>query len=141
MAKAKQRQPSRRAITRRRNMARSKRRETPLGRLSTDGASSPRNISRRLLWLAIEWRLEAPPKIGRSPSDALADYCRHHRISFDWMLTGCPADLKKMIDWRREREASVCSTERIGAIYAQLTPERQAIVTAEIQRILAERDR
>src|SRR3954471_20071177 len=103
MAKAKQK-PSRltirrRIITRRRNMA--KRRESPIGRLSEDGASSPRNIRRWLSWLAIEWHLEAPPKIGRGPSEALADYCTRHRISFDWMLGGCLKGLKRMVDERR----------------------------------------
>lgn len=97
----------RRRITQRRNMA--KRRESPIGRLSEDRASSPRNISRRLSWIAIEWHLEAPPKIGRGPWEALADYCTRHRISFDWMLTGCPVDLKKMVDARRIRLAAVPS--------------------------------
>ncbi|WP_234685314.1 hypothetical protein [Bradyrhizobium monzae] len=84
--------------------------------------------------------MEAPPKIGRGPSEALADYCRRHRISFDWMLTGCPVDLKKMVDERCGREAAVLSTSSLFAKYAKLTPEHQAIMTAEIHRILAERD-
>lgn len=142
MAKAKQK-PSRltirrRIITRRRNLA--KRRESPIGRLSEDGASSSRNISRRLLWLAAEWHLEAPPKIGRRLPQAVGDYCIRHRISFDWMLTGCPVDLKKMIDDRRGRQAVAAEAANVAAAYAQLTPAQQAVVTIEIRRILAERD-
>ncbi|WLB24136.1 hypothetical protein [Bradyrhizobium japonicum] len=64
----------------------------------------------------------------------MADYCTHHRISFDWMLTGCPVDLKKMVDERRGREAAVLSTATLMAKYAQLTPEHQAIMTAEVHR-------
>ncbi|WP_426608966.1 hypothetical protein [Bradyrhizobium sp. McL0616] len=48
------------------------------------------------MWLAIESQLEAPPKVGRTTTEALSDYCRDNRISFDWMLTG----LKKMADAR-----------------------------------------
>lgn len=142
MAKAKQKQASRRAITRRRNAAKRLRieRKSAVGRLSTDGASSPRNISRRLMWLATEWRLGAPPKVGRDPSEALADYCRRHRISFDWMLTGCPVDLKKMMDERRGREAVAAQAANIAAAYADLSLEQKTIVSAEIRRILAERE-
>lgn len=84
MAKA-QKKPSSRAVTRRRNTARrlSKRRESAILRLSSDGASSPRNINRRLQWIAVEWKLDAPPKVGQTPSEDLAEYCLRHRISFD----------------------------------------------------------
>ncbi|MCK1337398.1 hypothetical protein IVB38_15500 [Bradyrhizobium sp. 38] len=141
MAKAKK-ESTGRTVTRRRNTARrlSKRRESPIGRLSTDGASSPRNINRRLQWLAVEWRLDAPPRVGRTLSEAVADYCQRHRISFDWMLGGCLIGLKKMVDERRGRETQMPTAEQIGARYAQLSPEDQAIVTAKIKRILAARD-
>ncbi|WP_426615784.1 hypothetical protein [Bradyrhizobium sp. McL0616] len=137
MAKAKQK-PSRRAMTRRRNVA--KRRETAEGRLNEDGASSSRHISRRLLWLAIEWHLEAPPKVGRSMSEALSDFCQDNRISFDWMLSGCLKGLKQMMDERRGRETMATQAANIAARYAQLSPAQQAIVSTEICRILAERD-
>ncbi|MET4018133.1 hypothetical protein [Bradyrhizobium sp. S3.2.12] len=141
MAKAKPSPSRRRAvITRRRNTARRKRRESPIGRLSTDGASSPRNINRRLQWLAVEWTLDSPPRVGRTPSEDLVEYCRRHRISFDWMLGGCLKGLKWMVDERRGREAQIPSAEGIAVRYAQLSPEDQAIVTAEIHRIMAERD-
>ncbi|MDH2343241.1 hypothetical protein [Bradyrhizobium sp. SSUT77] len=141
MTKAKQKLSRQRAvITRRRNAARRKRRESPIGRLSTDGASSPRNINRRLQWLAVEWMLDAPPKVVRSPSEALVGYCTRHGISFDWMLEGCLKGLKRMMDARRGRAAAVPSTAAMVAKYAQLSPEDQAIVTAEITRIMAERD-
>ncbi|MGY4409133.1 hypothetical protein ACVWW4_000869 [Bradyrhizobium sp. LB7.1] len=142
MANAKKK-PSSRAVARRRNTARrrSKRRESPIGRLSTDGASSPRNINRRLQWLAVEWKLDAPPTVSRTPSEDLVEYCRRHRISFDWMLGGCLIGLKRMVDDRRGRQTQPPSAEQIGARYAQLSPRDQAIVTAEIKRILAERDR
>ena len=60
----------------------------PAGRPSTtDGASGPRNINRRLLWLV---------------SEKLVDYCSRHRISFNWRLDGRLKGLKKMIDERRD---------------------------------------
>ncbi|MET4242917.1 hypothetical protein [Bradyrhizobium sp. RT10b] len=63
------------------------RRQSPAGRPSTtDGASGPRNINRRLLWLV---------------SEKLVDYCSRHRISFNWRLDGRLKGLKKMIDERR----------------------------------------
>lgn len=141
MAKAKQK-PSQRTITRRRNASRrlAKRRQSPLGRLISDGASTARNINRRLLWLANEWRLEAPPKVGNTVSEELAGYCGKHHINFDWMLDGCLNGLKQMTDDRRGRDRAAQSTAAILAKYAQLTPEHQAIVTAELHRMLAERD-
>lgn len=48
--------------------------------------------------------------------------------------------LKKMVDERRGRETQLRSAEQIAARYAQLSPEDQAIVTAEIKRIIGERD-
>ncbi|MCK1306696.1 hypothetical protein [Bradyrhizobium sp. 145] len=45
-----------------------------------------------------------------------------------------------MVDERRSRETQLQSAEQIAATCAQLSPEDQAIVTAEIKRIIGERD-
>ncbi|SCB32251.1 hypothetical protein GA0061099_1004759 [Bradyrhizobium yuanmingense] len=103
------------------------------GRLDADGASSAQNNNRRLLWLAIEWGLERAPKVGAE----LCDYCRKHGINVDWILDGDLRGLKRMIDERRGHQRD---ERALLARYAQLTPEHQLIVTAEINRILAERD-
>jgi len=79
--------------------------------------------------------------VGRAASEEVAEYCSRHNISFDWMLGGCLKGLKKMTDERRGQEAAASlSTARFLAKYAGLTPEHKAIVTAEIHRILAERN-
>ena len=96
--------------------------------------------SRREASLAIEWGLERARRVGRTCSEELADYCRRHGISFDWMLVGCLKGLKKMTDERRAREAVATRAANIAAKYARLTPEHQAIVSAELRRLLAERD-
>ncbi|MCK1287088.1 hypothetical protein IVB41_24575 [Bradyrhizobium sp. 44] len=115
-------------------------RESALGRLISDGASSSRQISRRLQWLAAEWGIEAPPKVGRTMSEKLTAYCKRHGISFDWMLDGSLAVLKKMVDERRRQEALALPAAVIVARYQQLDPEQKAEVTAEIYRIMAEHD-
>ena len=56
------------------------------------------------------------------------------------MLVGCLKGLKKMTDERRAREAVATQAANIAAKYARLTPEHQAIVSAELRRLLAERD-
>ncbi|MEY9588752.1 hypothetical protein ABIA06_001043 [Bradyrhizobium yuanmingense] len=138
-AVAKEKPITRAGITRRRNAAKRRRLRfrTPLGRLDADGASSAQNNNRCLLWLAIEWGLERAPKVGPAPSAELCDYCRKHGINVDWILDGDLRGLKRMIDERRGHQRD---ERALLARYAQLTPEHQLIVTAEINRILAERD-
>ncbi|HEV2156366.1 hypothetical protein [Bradyrhizobium sp.] len=138
MATSKQK-PSRRAITRRRNAARrlQKSRETPLGRLGSDGASSPRNINRRLLWLAIEIGLEAPPKVGRTMSGEFADYCMRHRINYDWMLDGCLKGLKQMMDERRGRTVALSPSSFTDKL-ARLSETERELVLKTIQEMLPE---
>lgn len=65
------------ARTRRRNAARrlTQRRKTPHGRLDADGASTNKNIYRRLQWLAHEWKIADPlPKVMQTPTKELADF-------------------------------------------------------------------
>jgi hypothetical protein len=45
-----------------------------------------------------------------------------------------------MMDERRGRETVATQAANIAAKYAQLSPAHQAILTAELSRILAERD-
>ena len=142
MAKAKRKQSTRRAINRRRKPARraSTRQETPHDRLTTDGAASPHNIQPPPAVDRERMGLDAPPKVGRAVSEDLARCCNRHRISYDWMLGGCLNGLKKMVDERRRRERAALSTAAMVAMYALLTPEHQAIFTAKLNRILAERN-
>lgn len=46
-----------------------------------------------------------------------------------------------MVDERRGRETVDAEATNIAAKYAQLSPENQAIFTAAVHRILAERDK
>jgi DNA-binding FrmR family transcriptional regulator len=71
----------------------------------------------RLLWLAIEW-----------------GWRRLQRF------TGSLRVLKDMMDERRGRETVATQAANIAAKYAQLSAAHQAILTAELSRILAERD-
>jgi hypothetical protein len=87
----------------------------------------------------LSWIAPAP-KVGRGPSEELASYCSRHHISFDWMLGGCLIGLKRMTDERRGREMELTRAKRFAATYAQLSPEDQAIITAKLRRIMAERD-
>jgi hypothetical protein len=130
MARARQKpgKPSRRAITRRRNAAKRLRRASPLGRLTTDGACSPQQIKRRLLWLAIEWQLDAPPKVGLSPSEELTDYCRRHGISFDWMLYGDLKGLQRMMNWRLGRAAAAAPASLRDKLASLSESEREIIL-------------
>jgi hypothetical protein len=49
-------------------------------------------------WLAIEWHLPRCPKIGRTMTHELADYCQTHGVSFDWLLSGDLKDLQRMME-------------------------------------------
>jgi hypothetical protein len=60
--------------------------------------------------------------VGRTPSEDLAEYCRRHRISFDWMLGGCLMDLKKMVDERRGRETQLRPPSRSQRDMLNLRP-------------------
>ncbi|WP_157785215.1 hypothetical protein [Bradyrhizobium yuanmingense] len=122
MPKATQNPLTRTGITRRRNAAKRRRLRlpTPLGRLDARGASSARNINRRLLWLAIEWGLERAPKVGQAPSRELCEYCRKHGINFDWLLDGNLKGLQAMMDARRGRMAAA-KLDSLGAKLARLS--------------------
>lgn len=120
-------------ITRRRNAA--KRRETAMGRLGEDGASSPEHINGRLLWIAIEWMLDAPPKVGRTPS--LADYCLRHRISFDRMLYGCLKGFRKMVEEPRSRTAAA-SPSSLSNKFARLSESERELLLKTVEQMLPE---
>lgn len=128
---------SRLARTRRRNAARrlTERQQTPFGRLSADGATSPSSINRRLLWLSSEWGLERAPKVGRTASEALSRYCKRHGISYDWMLCGDLKGLRAMMDGRRVR-VTAANPDRLRARLACLTEAERALVSKVVDHLL-----
>lgn len=88
MAKSKQK-PSSRAVTRRRKSARrlSKRRESPIDRLRTDGASSHATSTGACNGSRSSGSSMRRPGLAGPPSEDLAEYCRRHASA----STGCSA--------------------------------------------------
>jgi hypothetical protein len=131
---------TKRALTRRRNAAfrLAALRKTPRGRLRADGSCEPENIRRRLQWLAYERQIPEKdlPKVQCNLTDELSDFAEKHHISFDWLLGG---DLKGLHRMMGKPCAGVSTVERIMEKYGQLSPDRQRIVTEEVNRMLAER--
>ena len=72
-----------------------------LERLTGAGSSSPQQMSRRFVWLQEEWRLPPCPKIGRTMTTELLDYCKKHSVSLDWLLCGELKELRSMMDKRK----------------------------------------
>jgi hypothetical protein len=135
---------TKRALTRRSNGARRlvARRKTPLGRLHTNGSCKPEYVRRRLHWLAYERRIPEKdlPKVQCNPTDELLDFAEKYNISLDWLLRG---DLKGLHRMMGKPCAAVSMVERIMKLatekYGQLSPDRQRIITEEVNRMLAER--
>jgi hypothetical protein len=132
------------ALTRRRNGARrlAARRKTPLGRLQTDGSCKLENVRRRLHWLAYERQIPEKdlPKVQCNPTDEFFDFAEKYNVSLDWLLCG---DLKGLHRMMGKPCAGVSMVERIMKLvtekYGQLSPDRQRIVTEEVNRMLTER--
>ena len=116
-------------------------RNSPEGRLTAEGASSRKQIERRVLWLSHEWQLPRCPKIGRTMSKALREYVKAHGISYDWLLLGDLKGLQRMMQGRRERACGrPTQKDRIMASYHAMTPDQQRIIDDEVKRMLEERD-
>ncbi|MGV7215906.1 hypothetical protein [Bradyrhizobium sp. UFLA05-112] len=90
-------------------MAKMKRSEwlnSPVGRLTADGGSKAEHIRRRARWLVNEWQLPRCPKIGRTWSKELTQWCENHDVSFDWLLYGDLKGLQRMMQARRMGKAA-----------------------------------
>jgi hypothetical protein len=145
MSRRKTKAPTKLALTRRRNAAKRRRirRKTAEGRLSTDDASSPEQMNRRALWIAIEWHLPRCPKIGSTMTPELADWCQTHGVSFDWLLCGDLKDLQRMMEARRigkkDKLRPNMSAEEIAALVRTLPEAQQRTIEALVDSLLAER--
>jgi hypothetical protein len=101
---ARKRKASSLAVSRRRKAAKrlgEEWRNSASGRLDAEGASKSAQINRRIQWLAMEWHLPPCPRIGRTMTPALANYCQTHSISLDWLLCGDLKSLQLMMQARR----------------------------------------
>ena len=135
---------TKRALIRRSDAARrlAARRKTPLGRLHTDGSCKPEHVRRRLHWLAYERQIPEKdlPKVQCEPTDELLAFAEKYNISLDWLLCG---DLKGPHRMMGKPCAAVSLVERVMKRvvekYGELSPDRQRIVTEEVNRFLAER--
>ncbi len=110
-------------------------RNSVYGRLDADGASKVSNIRRRLSWLVQEWQLPTLPPIGRNPSQALADYCKEHSISLDWMLCGDLKGFQRMTQWRREGKAAA-TPDSLRAKLARLSDSERDLVRKIVDQIV-----
>ncbi|MGY8660938.1 hypothetical protein Q3C01_01050 [Bradyrhizobium sp. UFLA05-109] len=138
MKKTPKAKSSRLATTRRRNAAKRHRewQAMPEGRLRNDSAVSPFNMNRRILWLAREWQLPAPPKVGRTMSKELASYCLSHNISMNWLISGELLDLQRMLQERKSQQVQAPIVRQIMDKYHRLPPGMQKIIETTVDRLL-----
>jgi hypothetical protein len=129
--------PSRLTLARRREAAKQLRdwRNSPRGRLDADGASKREQISRRALWLAREWQLPACPKIGRTMTPGLVDYCQTHHVSLDWLLCGDLEGLQRMMQARRERTAAA-TPESFREKLSRLSDSEREIIRKMVDQLV-----
>jgi hypothetical protein len=112
---------------------------SPMGRLQADGASKSGQMNRRVLWLAWEWQLPRCPKIGRTMTPGLVDYCKTHGVSMDWLLCGDLKGLHRMMMKRKGRYVPPDQHERLMRKVGRLSPQDQDILRKTVDRLLAER--
>jgi hypothetical protein len=126
------------AMTRRRNAAKRLRAgcATPAGRLGADGCSSPLHMNRRALWLATEWHLPRWPKIGRTPTLAVAKYCKTHGVSLEWLLEGDLKGLQWMMQARRKGQAAP-TPESLREKLARLSESEQDYIRKMVDHLIA----
>ena len=100
--------------------------------------ANPRNIRRRLQWLAYERQIPEKdlPKGLCNPTDEFLDFAEKHHISLDWLLCG---DFKGLHRMMGKPSAGVSTVERIMEEYSQLSPDHQRILTEQVNRMLAQR--
>src|SRR5690242_15831144 len=101
-------------------------RNSPEGRLDAAGASKYEQMNRRALWLAIEWQLRRCPKIGRTWTSQLSDYCQNHGVSMDWLLYGNLKVLQRMMEARRTGKAAA-TPESLKEKLARLSESEREI--------------
>ncbi|WP_407194404.1 hypothetical protein [Bradyrhizobium sp. STM 3566] len=121
--------PSRLALTRRREAAIQRRewRNSPEGRLDAAGRSKYEQMNRRALWLAIEWHLPRCPKIGRTITAELVDYCQIHGVSVEWLIRGDLKGLQRMMEERRARSAAA-TPESLKEKLSRLSDSEREII-------------
>lgn len=130
------RKKTRLASTRRLKVAKELRewRNSPTGRLDADGASKSRQISRRVLWPAREWQLPRCPKIGRTMTPELVDYCKTHGVSMDWLLCGNLKGLHRMMLARRIGKAAA-TPESLKEKLARLSESERELIRMMVDQL------
>ena len=133
MAKPTRKTIRKRIATRRRNLR--KWRNSANGRMDADGASKPAQITRRMLWVATEWQLPRCPRIGRTPTKALFDYCETHGVSLDWMLDGDLKGLQRMVQQRRMSKAAA-TPESLKEKIARLSESEREVIRKMVDHLV-----
>ena len=110
-------------------------RNSPRGRLEADGAMKSMHMNRRALWLCLQLGLPPCPKIGRTMSPALADYCKTHGVSMDWLLCGDLSGLQRMMRARREGKALI-TPESFKQKLARLSESEREAVGRMVDQLL-----
>ena len=110
-------------------------RNSPQGRIDADGASKSNQISRRSLWLAIEWQLPRCPRIGRTMTAELVNYCETHGVSLDWLLCGDMKALQRMMEKRRLRTAAA-TPERLKEKLSRLSESEREIIRRKVDELM-----
>ena len=131
------RKSSRLALTRRRNAAKRLRaqRNSALGRLDADGASASNQINRRALWLASEWQLPRCPRIGRTLTKPLVDYCQAYGVRLEWLVHGNLRSLQQMMETRRMGPAAVTS-DSLREKFGCLSESEREIVRKKVDELM-----
>ena len=110
-------------------------RNSPRGRLEADGAMKSAHMNRRALWLCLQLGLPPCPKIGRTMSPALADYCQTHGVSMDWLICGDLRGLQSMMQARRDGKAA-STVERLLEKLARLSESEREVVRKVVDQMI-----
>jgi hypothetical protein len=75
------------------------------------------------------------PKVGRTITPALVDWCKRHGVSFDWLLAGNLRSLQQMMEARRIEKAAV-TPESLREKIAPLSDSEREIIRRMVQEML-----
>jgi hypothetical protein len=111
-------------------------------RLERDGAHSTAALQRRVRALAQERNIPAADfhklMYKRPSTPDVMVFCEKHKVSYDWLLCGDLKGLQRMTSERKLCNQAVPTADGLMQKYRNLSPELQAIVAREVDRLLAE---
>jgi hypothetical protein len=90
-----------------------------------------------MLWVATEWQLPRCPRIGRTPTKALFDYCETHGVSLDWMLDGDLKGLQRMMQRRRMGKPPV-TPESLEEKLVRLSESDREVIRKIVDQLVEE---